>query len=153
MYRLTEGSHAHLQALFSSGNFEPHGYCYLWNPGLVWLNVVSDSLIAAAYFAIPVILLWFIRKRRDLPFGWMFGLFGLFIVACGSTHLMEVWNLWHANYWLAGLVKAITAAASVPTAILLLNLVPRALELPTSGNGSKRTRHCAKKWPSARKQN
>jgi PAS domain S-box-containing protein len=120
------------RTLFSSGNFEPHGYCYLWNPGLVWLNVVSDALIAAAYFAIPIILVWFVRKRRDLPFSWIFGLFGLFIVACGSTHVMEVWNLWHANYWLAGLVKAITAAASVPTAILLLNLVPRALELPSA---------------------
>ena len=120
------------KALFSSGNLEPHGYCYLWKPGLVWLNVTSDALIAAAYFAIPVALAWFVRKRRDLPFGWMFGLFGVFIVACGSTHLMEVWNLWHANYWLAGVIKAITAAASVPTAILLMNLLPKALDLPSS---------------------
>lgn len=118
--------------LFSSGHFEPHGYCYLWNPGLVWLHVISDGLIAAAYFAIPIALVWFVRKRRDLPFRWMFGLFGLFIVACGSTHAMEVWNLWHANYWLAGVVKAVTAAASVPTAILLFNLVPQALDLPSS---------------------
>ena len=120
------------KALFTSGNFEPHGYCYLWNAGLVWLNVISDGLIAAAYFAIPVALLWFVRKRRDIPFSWMFGLFGVFIVACGSTHLMEVWNLWHANYWLAGVIKAITAAASVPTAVLLMNLVPKALDLPSS---------------------
>ena len=123
--------------LSSSGNFEPHGYCYLWNPGLVWLNVISDSLITASYFAIPIALLWFMRKRRDLPFSWMFGLFGVFIVACGATHLMEVWNLWHADYWLAGLVKAITAAASVPTAMLLFNLVPRALDLPTAGDWLK----------------
>jgi PAS domain S-box-containing protein len=120
------------KALFTSGNFEPHGYCYLWNAGLVWLNVISDGLTAAAYFAIPITLLWFVRKRRDIPFGWMFGLFGVFIVACGSTHVMEVWNLWHANYWLAGVIKAITAAASVPTAVLLLNLVPKALDLPSS---------------------
>lgn len=119
-----------LRQLFGSGNFEPHGYCYLWNPGLIWLHVVSDSLISAAYFAIPLVLLWFVRKRRDLPFSWMFALFGLFIVACGSTHVMEVWNLWHANYWLAGALKAITAAASVPTAILLAHLVPKALDFP-----------------------
>ena len=90
-----------MRQLFSSGNFEPHGYCYLWNPGLVWLQVVSDSLTAAAYFAIPVVLILFVRRRRDLLFSWMFVLFGVFIVACGSTHLMEVWNLWHGNYWLA----------------------------------------------------
>jgi PAS domain S-box-containing protein len=119
-----------LRQLFSSGDFRPHGYCYLWNSGLVWLHVVSDLLIAIAYFSIPLTLVWFVRKRRDLPFSWMFVLFGLFIVACGSTHVMEVWNLWHANYWLAGVLKAVTAAASIPTAILLARLVPQALDLP-----------------------
>ncbi|HEY6441945.1 MAG TPA: PAS domain S-box protein [Candidatus Acidoferrales bacterium] len=108
----------------------PHGFCYFWNPGLVWLHVISDSLIALAYFAIPVILIWLVRKRRDVPFSWMFVLFGVFIVACGGTHLMEVWNIWHANYWVDGLIKAVTAAASIPTAILLAQMMPRALTLP-----------------------
>lgn len=121
-----------LRQLFGSGDFRPHGYCYLWNGGLVWLHVMSDLLIALAYFTIPVTLLWFVRKRRDLPFSWMFVLFGVFIVACGATHLMEVWNLWHANYWLAGAVKAVTALASVPTAILLAKLIPEAVELPSA---------------------
>jgi PAS domain S-box-containing protein len=109
----------------------PHGYCYLWNARLVWLHVVSDSLIALAYFSIPITLVYFIRKRRDLPFNWMFVCFGVFILACGATHAMEVWTLWHANYWLSGGVKAITALVSVPTAILLVGLIPRALALPS----------------------
>lgn len=116
--------------LFGAGDFMPHGYCYMWNARLVWLHVVSDSLIALAYFTIPCTLLWFVRKRRDVPFSWMFVLFGAFIVACGATHVMEVWNLWHAQYWLAGGLKAVTAVASVATAILLAWLVPQALELP-----------------------
>jgi len=99
----------------------------------VWLNVLSDGLIALAYFTIPFTLLWFIRKRRDLPFSWMFALFGVFIVACGTTHVMEVWNLWHAQYWLAGVVKAVTAAASAPTAILLARLMPQASQYPSAG--------------------
>ncbi len=123
----------YLTQLFSSGGFQPHGYCYQWNSGLVWLNVVSDAFIAISYFTIPCTLLWFIRKRRDLPFSWMFALFGVFIVACGSTHVMEVWNLWHAQYWLAGVVKAMTATASVSTAILLARLMPRAVALPNVG--------------------
>jgi PAS domain S-box-containing protein len=122
-----------LRQLFGPGEFMPHGYCYLWNPGLVWLQVISDTLIAAAYFTIPFILLWFVRKRRDLPFSWMFGLFGTFIVACGATHVMEVWNLWHAEYWLAGVLKAVTAVASVATAILLARLLPQALQYPSAG--------------------
>ncbi len=123
-----------LRQLFGPNDFMPHGYCYLWNPGLVWLHVLSDAAIALAYFSIPVTLIHFARKRRDLPFQWMFVLFGVFIVACGSTHVMEVWNLWHADYWLAGVVKVITAAASVPTAILLVQLVPRALAIPGLGD-------------------
>jgi PAS domain S-box-containing protein len=117
-------------ALFSSGDFMPHGYCYLWQPGLVWLHVISDSLIALAYCSIPFALVYFIRKRKDVPFNWIFMCFGTFILACGATHAMEVWNLWHADYWLSGAVKALTAIASVPTAILLVLLVPRALALP-----------------------
>jgi PAS domain S-box-containing protein len=119
-----------LEKLFSS-DFMPHGYCYLWKPGLVWLHVVSDALIALAYFSIPITLIYFIRKRRDLPFNWMFLCFGIFILACGTTHAMEVWTLWHGTYWLSGAIKIVTAMASVPTAILLVQLVPQALALPS----------------------
>jgi PAS domain S-box-containing protein len=119
-----------LRQLFGPGEFMPQGYCSLWNPGLVWLHVISDTLIASSYFTIPFTLLWFVRKRRDLPFGWMFGLFGTFLVSCGATHLMEVWNRGNAEYWLAGVLKAVTAVA---TAILLARLVPQACEYPSAG--------------------
>ena len=75
-----------LKQLFASSGFMPHGYCYLWNPSLVSLHVVSDALIVLAYLSIPVTLLYFIRKRSDIPFHWMFLCFGTFIVACGATH-------------------------------------------------------------------
>jgi PAS domain S-box-containing protein len=120
-----------LKAFFSSNDFMPHGYCYLWNAKLVWLHVVSDLLIASAYLSIPITLIYFIRKRRDVPFNWMFVCFGVFILACGGTHLMEVWTLWHANYWVSGALKAITAIASVSTAILLVRFTPQALALPS----------------------
>jgi PAS domain S-box-containing protein len=120
-----------LKRLFSSDGFMPHGYCYLWNPGLVWLHVISDVLIATAYLSIPLTLFYFVRQRRDLPFHWMFLCFGAFIVSCGATHAMEVWNLWYADYWTAGVVKAVTALASVSTAVLLIPLVPLAIALPS----------------------
>lgn len=122
-----------LRRLFGAGDYMPHGFCYLWNSRLVWLHVASDSLIALSYFAIPAILLWLVRKRRDLPFSWMFVLFGVFIVACGTTHVMEVWTLWHANYWLSGIIKAITAAASTSTAVFLTQIAPKVFELPAFG--------------------
>lgn len=109
----------------------PHGHCYLWDPGLVWLHQISDALIALAYISIPFTLASFIRRRKDIPFNWMFACFGVFIIACGATHIMEIWTLWTPSYWLAGVIKAITAAASVPTAILLIRLLPKALAMPT----------------------
>ena len=113
-----------------SPDFMPHGYCYLWDPWIVWLNVISDRLITLSYYCIPIVLIYFIRKRRDLPFNWIFWMFGAFILACGTTHLMEIWNVWHANYLLAGVVKATTAGVSVVTALRLVPLVPKAVSIP-----------------------
>ena len=119
-----------LQKLFTS-DFMGHGYCYLWRPEIVWLHLTSDTLIALSYLVIPLTLIYFVGKRRDLPFHWMFVMFGVFIFGCGATHGMEVWTLWHGTYRLAGAVKAITALASVATAVALIPLVPRALLLPS----------------------
>ena len=119
------------QRIFYNGPFMPHGHCYLWTPGLLWLHVISDALIVFSYFTIPVTLIYFVRKRQDMRFGWMFVCFAVFIIACGTTHLMEIWNVWHGNYWAAGGVKAVTALASVPTAFLLARLVTPALRLPS----------------------
>src|SRR5213078_586371 len=120
-----------LQDLMSGNGFMPHGHCYLWLPSLVWLHVLSDALIALAYTSIPFTLVYIVRKRRDVPFHWMFLCFGVFIIACGATHVMEIWTLWTPTYWLSGAIKAITAAASLPTAVLLIKLVPQALAIPT----------------------
>ena len=121
----------YLFTLLLAQGFMPHGYCYLWTPGLLQLIVVSDALIAIAYLTIPVTLIYLIRKRRDIPFNWMFGAFGVFILACGATHIMDIWTVWNPDYWLSGFVKAITAVASVITAILLVKLVPVALRIPS----------------------
>ena len=117
--------------LLSTDGMMPHGHCYLWEGKLVSLHVISDSLIALAYFSIPLTLLHFLRKKKDVPFNWIFLAFGIFILACGTTHVMEIWNVWNAAYWLAGLIKALTAAASVSTAVALIWIVPQALALRT----------------------
>jgi diguanylate cyclase (GGDEF)-like protein/PAS domain S-box-containing protein len=111
--------------------YMPQGYCYLWNWPLVWLHLVSDSLVGLAYLSISFTIFYFVHKRRDAPFQPIFLWFGAFIIASGVIHLMEVWNLWHADYWLAGLVKAVTAVVSVATAGYLVTLVPEALALPS----------------------
>jgi signal transduction histidine kinase len=119
-----------IRGLFSSEGFMPHSHCYFNNPRMIWLHVISDTLIGLAYVCISSTLGFLVfRASRDIPFHWMFLAFGLFIVSCGFTHFMEVWTVWDAVYWLAGYVKVITAAASVATAIALFPLVPKIFNL------------------------
>jgi len=117
--------------LFSSPGFMPHGHCYLWQSELVWLHVLSDAFTAASYMSIPLMLSYFVRRRRDLPFSALFWAFAAFIVSCGMTHILEIWTLWDPVYWLSGSVKAITAVASLTTAVMLGAFLPRALALPS----------------------
>ncbi len=117
--------------VFSPSQYMPHGHCYLWQTPLVWLHVVSDLLIALAYFSIPVMLIYFIYKRRDVPFMGIFALFGAFIILCGTGHLLDVWTLWHSAYWLSGIEKAITALISCYTAGQMVTLLPQFLSLKT----------------------
>jgi signal transduction histidine kinase len=111
--------------------FLPHGVCFLWDETLLLLHVVSDSLIALSYFSIPVALLVFVRRRKDLAFSWIFCLFATFIVACGTTHIMGVWTIWKPSYWLDGIIKALTATVSLITSVLLWPLIPKAVALPS----------------------
>lgn len=120
-----------ISSFFYSGNFIPHGHCYLWKLELVWLHILIDSLIALSYFSIPLTLIYFVRKRQDVPFKSVFILFGAFIISCGTTHIMGVWTLWHPDYWLSGTIKAVTAIVSFYTALTLIPLVPQALALPS----------------------
>jgi signal transduction histidine kinase len=118
--------------LFDIERFMPHGHCYSWDPQILWTSVISDALIAAAYAAIPFTLVFQImRRRNDLPFNWMFACFGLFIVACGATHVMEIITVWKPFYALSSLVKVVTALASVPTAIILFRIAPKIVHFPT----------------------
>lgn len=109
----------------------PHGFCFMWNPGLLWLHVVSDSLIALAYFLIPFVLLRIVRRRQDIPYNGILLCFGAFIVACGFTHILEVVTLWKPVYWVSGTMKAVTAAISLTTLFVLVRLAPTIEALPS----------------------
>src|SRR5947207_2442489 len=126
------------RGLFSAQGFMPHGHCYLWRPEVVWLHVGSDMLIGLSYVAISATLACLVHKgRREIPFHWMILGFGLFIVACGGTHFMEVWTLWQPRYWLSGDIKLITAAASLTTAFALPPLIPKVLAMIQDAKLSK----------------
>jgi len=112
-------------------DFMQRGACVDWRPEIVWLHVISDGLIALAYFSIPVALIYFVRRRRDVAFTWMFIMFAAFILACGTTHVMSIIAFWLPLYRLDGVIKLATAGVSVATAVALWPLLPKAIALPS----------------------
>lgn len=118
--------------ILSTHGFMPHGMCYLWEPSILWTHVVSDAVIAAAYFSIPAALAIFSTRRPDLVYRPVMWLFVAFILLCGLTHLVSIWTVWNPHYQVEGLLKAATAAVSLATAAVLWPLLPRALALPST---------------------
>ena len=120
-----------LGRLFDTSDFTPRWRCGTWPESLGWLHVVADLGIWSAYVAIPCVILFFLSKKRELPFRRLFWLFGAFILACGTTHLMEAAIFWWPAYRLAALIKAVTAIVSWGTVIALIPATPQALALRT----------------------
>jgi diguanylate cyclase (GGDEF)-like protein/PAS domain S-box-containing protein len=120
-----------------SATYLPHGFCFMWNPQLLWLHVISDVVIGVSYLVIAATLAWLIQTcRREVPFQSIFIAFGAFILACGFTHLIAVVVLWKPLYWLEGDVKLLTACASLLTAVVLPIYLPRIREMVKSAKVS-----------------
>jgi hypothetical protein len=118
--------------LFNSG-LTPHGFCLLWEPGLIWTYALSDAGIGLAYFSISVALAVIARNRSDLVFRPVLWLFAAFILLCGTTHLIDVVTLWIPAYGFGAVVRVATALASIFTAIALWMLLPEALTFSFTG--------------------
>lgn len=110
--------------------FMPHGHCYLWQPDILWTHVIADSVITAAYYAIPIILaIILIKRKQSVPYANIISLFVAFIFLCGTTHLISIYVIWHPAYEIQGWIKAITALISIFTAIVLAPKLPEILRL------------------------
>ncbi|MEQ8318813.1 MAG: PAS domain-containing sensor histidine kinase [Rhodospirillales bacterium] len=120
-----------LNYLFDAASFMPHGVCLAWRPDLVALHVVSDLGIFLAYSTIPVALIYFVRRRKDLEYSKLFGLFAAFILFCGATHAFAIVILWYPLYGIHGVLKALTAIVSIMTAVMIWPIIPKALALPS----------------------
>ncbi len=117
--------------LGSTAALLPHGYCFNWQPAMLWTTVAGDASIAIAYLSIPLALITFVRRRRDMGFNWMMKLFSAFIFLCAACHLMEVWTIWHPAYWLEAGLKVVTGIVSLATAALLWPMIPKLLRIPS----------------------
>ena len=120
-----------IDGFLSGKGYLPHGYCFTWTPSLLWSMVVSDGVIALSYFSIPAVIVSFYAKRPDLQYRGVAALFGLFIMACGITHVMAIWTIWVPDYGVEALTKVVTAVVSLVTAAALWPLLPKALKIPS----------------------
>lgn len=134
--------------------FIPHGYCFLWNKPLLWTHVTSDLVIGLSYVTIALTLGYLARQlRREIPFTLLMLAFGAFIIACGATHFIDVWTLWHPVYWFSGGVKVITAAASVTTACALPSIAPKVVSTIREARRSEERRIAAERAAALQESN
>jgi signal transduction histidine kinase/DNA-binding NarL/FixJ family response regulator len=120
-----------LDWLLDPAGLTPHGFCLLWQPGLLWLHAGADFTVGLSYFCIPLVLAVILRRRPDLMFRPIVTLFAAFILLCGAGHWLALLTLWVPAYGLEGIVKAATALVSMVTAIALWKLKPQLLAFPS----------------------
>ncbi len=121
-----------IQRFFSPEGLIPHGICLTWRSDVFWSEVIADGLIALAYFSIPIALLYFVIKRRDLKFRGLAVLFGVFIISCGVTHVFHIITLWYPFYGIDAIIKIFTASVSLIAAIAVWVIMPKALLLQSN---------------------
>jgi len=132
-------------ASFTNNNFMPHGHCYLWRPDILWTHVISDLVIAIAYYAIPIVLALFLYKRKEsIPYRALLCLFVAFIFLCGTTHLFRIYVTWFPAYEIESWLKAATAAVSIATAIYLIPKLPELIALPGIQQAFEESQHSLK---------
>ena len=117
---------------FDIQNFMPHGYCLGWDSPLLWLTAVSDVVMTLAYASYPIGIAYFVWKRKDLAYRWLYlGFFITFILTCASTHFLSVVTIWIPLYWLEAYANAVAALVATATVFAIWWVIPRALKLPS----------------------
>jgi signal transduction histidine kinase len=112
--------------MFSSIPLMPHAVCWRADPHLIWVMVIANGITALSYLCICFTLFYLARRTRAAianEWGFFVVGFALFIVACGSTHLMEVVTTWIPWFWLDASANILTAILSAWVAAMLIRRV------------------------------
>src|ERR1700730_14629398 len=110
----------------------PHGACLLWRPGLIWLNAISDAMIAVAFFTTAFVLGFYVwRRRREVMFRSVFWALVIFAAICGVTRLESILTLWVPAYGIEAVTKAVLALIGGGVTVVMVLARPRLLVVPT----------------------
>ena len=123
-----------IERLFSYRLLMLQEHWFLWTPELSWLQVSSHSLIVLFYYSISILLFYFLYQRKTFPDAGLLMLLGLFSLASGTTHLINLWALWHPNPWLIEGREVLALTMAVLTVLLAARLLLKVLTQPRSAN-------------------
>jgi len=119
-----------IDQLLDTSDFPPRWECGTWTEVHGWTHVIADVATFGAYFAIPAVIVFYVQRRPEVSFPSLFWLFALFILSCGTVHLIEATIFWQPWYRLSALTKVVTAITSWAAVFALIRVMPRALRLP-----------------------
>jgi two-component system, chemotaxis family, sensor kinase Cph1 len=119
--------------LFDTSAWPARWQCGNWDPLHGWVYIISDIVIWFSYFMIPLILGYFVyrKKKEPIPFKSIVLLFIVFILACGLTHLVDAAIFWWPAYKLSALIRLLTALVSLATVFALIRIAPKVVDLKT----------------------
>ncbi len=126
--------------------FDTAGFPVRWDCGdawlqeawLGWLHIFADLATFIAYYAVPCVVVYFVARHKNVKFPRIFYVFlGLIFFSCGTVHLVEAGIFYWPIYRFSGLMKAITALVSCVGVVVLVRILPKALELK-SGEAYRR---------------
>lgn len=101
-------------------------------PGLLWVQVFSDLLTGIVFLIITLAIVYFFYKRKDLKFrsirmliAGLISVSGVFAV----SHFLDIYFLFNPIYLLDVGMSLATTVISISTAIILVRMLPEALEI------------------------
>jgi len=109
-----------------SPSLMPHAVCWSADPKLIWTMVVTNLITFLSYLTIALTLLLLVRRtRRIIVHDWAYFVvgFALFILACGTTHLLEVVTTWKPLFWVDAWTNIVTAVLSAWVAVMLIQRI------------------------------
>ena len=117
------------KSILSANTLAPHQIDTNLSPGLLWVQVFSDLLTGIALLIIPLVIVYFVDKRKDLRFSAIRMLIAGLISVSAVSHFLDIYFLFNPIYWLDVGMSVTTTVISIATAIILVRILPEALKI------------------------
>jgi len=120
------------QGFGSTSEWPARWHCGYWSDFHGWMYILSDLMIWLAYFLIPLVIIRYAIRRKNVQFYKAYILFAAFILLCGTTHFLDALMFWVPVYRVNAVVRLITGIVSLFTVYHLIKLLPTAFKLRTT---------------------